>query len=109
VVSFCAAPFYNLPMDWRAWGAYGTGAREYRRALPGRGRYSWGGIVIFALIVAFAMLIVVSLVHAQAAKLTDAQTVETIIQVSRHDYYGTGHPCACPYDHARNGSMCGAA
>ena len=33
--------------------------------------------------------------------------IEQIIQDSRNAYYATGHPCACPYDHARNGSMCG--
>lgn len=44
---------------------------------------------------------------AQSAKLTDAQVVEKIIQGSRDDYYATGHPCACPYDRARNGSSCG--
>jgi hypothetical protein len=30
-----------------------------------------------------------------------------IIEASRNAYYATGHPCACPYDHARNGSVCG--
>lgn len=43
---------------------------------------------------------------AQAA-LTDDQIRAAIIQVSRNNYYATGHPCACPYDHARNGSICG--
>ena len=39
--------------------------------------------------------------------LTDDQVRAAIIQESRNAYYATGHPCACPYDHARNGSMCG--
>ena len=41
------------------------------------------------------------------ARLTDDQIRSAIIQESRNAYYATGHPCACPYDHARNGSMCG--
>src|ERR1035437_9580759 len=44
---------------------------------------------------------------AQSAKLTDAQIIEKMIQASRDDYYTTGHPYACPYDRARNGSSCG--
>jgi hypothetical protein len=39
--------------------------------------------------------------------LTDDQIRVVIIQESRNAYYATGHPCACPYDHARNGSACG--
>jgi hypothetical protein len=39
--------------------------------------------------------------------LSDQQIIERIIQQSRQDYYATGHPCACPYDLARNGSSCG--
>jgi hypothetical protein len=46
-------------------------------------------------------------VAASAQPFTDQQIVELIIQDSRNAYYATGHPCACPYDHARNGSMCG--
>jgi len=44
---------------------------------------------------------------AGAQSLSDQQIVDRIIQDSRNSYYATGHPCACPYDHARNGSMCG--
>jgi hypothetical protein len=40
--------------------------------------------------------------------LTDQQIIERFIQESREAYYSTGHPCACPYDHARDGSACGA-
>ena len=40
-------------------------------------------------------------------RLTDDQIRSAIIQESRNSYYATGHPCACPYDHARNGSICG--
>jgi hypothetical protein len=39
--------------------------------------------------------------------LTDAQVAAQIIAASRNTYYATGHPCACPYDRARNGSSCG--
>lgn len=42
-----------------------------------------------------------------ARSLTDTEIVKAIIQDSRSAYYATGHPCACPYDHARNGSSCG--
>jgi len=37
-------------MGWRAWDAYERGAEERRRALPWRERYSWRGIIVFALI-----------------------------------------------------------
>ena len=36
------------------------------------------------------------------------QIIERLIQESREAYYSTGHPCACPYDHARDRSACGA-
>jgi hypothetical protein len=39
--------------------------------------------------------------------ISEAQIAERIIQASRSAYYATGHPCACPYDRARNGSSCG--
>jgi len=38
---------------------------------------------------------------------SNQEIVARIIQGSRNAYYATGHPCACPYDHARNGSSCG--
>ncbi|HEY4491948.1 MAG TPA: hypothetical protein VI958_08095, partial [Acidobacteriota bacterium] len=61
-----------------------------------------------ALIVAFAAIILwANLVQAQPARLTDEQIVVKIIEASRNAYYATGHPCACPYDRARNGSSCG--
>ena len=41
------------------------------------------------------------------SNLADAQIVAAIIKESRDAYYVTGHPCACPEDHARNGSRCG--
>jgi hypothetical protein len=39
--------------------------------------------------------------------LTDAQVREAIIKESVAAYMATGHPCACPYNLARNGSQCG--
>jgi hypothetical protein len=44
---------------------------------------------------------------AAALSLTDRQIAERIVRQSRTDCYATGHPCACPDDLARNGSMCG--
>jgi len=39
--------------------------------------------------------------------LTDAQVRDAIIKDSVAAYLATGHPCACPYNVARNGSSCG--
>jgi hypothetical protein len=39
--------------------------------------------------------------------LSDAQVRQAIIQDSIARYQATGHPCACPYNPARNGSQCG--
>jgi hypothetical protein len=41
---------------------------------------------------------------ASAAPMSDAQVRQAIIQESIASYPG---PCACPYEAARNGSMCG--
>lgn len=95
-------------MGWRAWDAYERDAKDRWRALPWAERYNWRGIVGFALIVAVAAMILwANVAHAQSTKLTDAQVAAKVIQASRDDYYATGHPCACPYDRARNGSSCG--
>jgi hypothetical protein len=37
----------------------------------------------------------------------DSQIRQQIIQESVDAYLATGHPCACPYNSARNGSSCG--
>lgn len=59
-----------------------------------------------AILLVFGLL--TSPADAQVAlRQTDQTIVNQIIQRSRDAYYATGHPCACPYDHARNGSMCG--
>src|SRR5438874_2471522 len=39
--------------------------------------------------------------------MSDAQVQQAIIQESIARYQATGHPCACPYNPARNGSQCG--
>jgi hypothetical protein len=39
--------------------------------------------------------------------LTDDQVRQAIIKESIASYLATGHPCACPYNVARNGSNCG--
>jgi hypothetical protein len=43
-----------------------------------------------------------------SSTMTDAQVRQAIIQESVGEYLATGHPCACPYNSARNGSSCGA-
>jgi hypothetical protein len=40
-------------------------------------------------------------------QLDDSQMRRQIIQESIDAYLATGHPCACPYNSARNGSNCG--
>lgn len=44
----------------------------------------------------------------QGSRVTDADIRHRIIDESIHAYLATGHPCACPYNVARNGSRCGA-
>jgi hypothetical protein len=39
--------------------------------------------------------------------MSDAQVRQAIIEESIARYRATGHPCACPYNMARNGSSCG--
>jgi hypothetical protein len=38
---------------------------------------------------------------------SDDEIATAIVQESRQEYYATGHPCACPDDHMRNGRICG--
>lgn len=52
-------------------------------------------------------LIFIALPAAARSTLSDVQIAAIIIKQSRDDYHVTGHPCACPEDHARNGSRCG--
>jgi hypothetical protein len=56
-----------------------------------------------------ALILLLSFVTAAEAKtsLTDTQVRQEIITQSVSDYLATGHPCACPYNSARNGSSCG--
>jgi hypothetical protein len=39
--------------------------------------------------------------------LSDDEIAIAIVRESRQEYYSTGHPCACPDDHMRNGRVCG--
>ena len=59
----------------------------------------------------FSFLATVALLSAYAAAarepLSDAQVRDSIIRDSIAQYQATGHPCACPYNLARNGSQCG--
>lgn len=51
-----------------------------------------------------ALLLTMLTATAALAAMTDAQVKQAIIQESIASYPG---PCACPYNVARNGSMCG--
>jgi hypothetical protein len=58
--------------------------------------------------VAILTLVAIFLIdEACAHGLTDTQIRQQIIQESVSAYLATGHPCACPYNSARNGSSCG--
>jgi hypothetical protein len=62
------------------------------------------------LLALFAVLIVLpigNLDARDAPPLTDSQIRQQIIQESVAAYLATGHPCACPYNSARDGSSCG--
>ena len=58
-----------------------------------------------------AAAVILALLSIQPAvarpSLTDDQIRQQIIQQSISDYQATGHPCACPFNQARNGSSCG--
>jgi hypothetical protein len=55
-----------------------------------------------------ALLMLAATAPVAREPLSDAQAREAIIRESIAAYLATGHPCACPYNFARNGSMCGA-
>lgn len=57
-----------------------------------------------ACIVAFALTILATPVFALQGTVSDDQIAQEIIKESIASYPG---PCACPYNHARNGSSCG--
>jgi hypothetical protein len=46
-------------------------------------------------------------VEARDAAATESEIRQRIVQESVAAYLATGHPCACPYNSARNGSSCG--
>jgi hypothetical protein len=55
------------------------------------------------------VLLAASPAMAQMAEhpFTKEQVANQIVNESRAAYYATGHRCACPYDHAIDGSQCG--
>ena len=54
-----------------------------------------------------ALLILTATPVLALEPMTDAQVREAVIKESIAAYLATGHPCACPYNLARNGSQCG--
>jgi hypothetical protein len=54
-----------------------------------------------------ALLILAATSALAREPMTDAQVRDAIIKESVAAYLATGHPCACPYNVARNGSQCG--
>jgi hypothetical protein len=56
-----------------------------------------------------ATILILILTASVTAKeqFTDEQVRQAIVRESVAQYHSTGHPCACPYDLARNGSSCG--
>jgi hypothetical protein len=65
-------------------------------------RASYCGLVLLAAIVAAG-----GALAQRAPAPTDPQIREEIVRDSVAAYLATGHPCACPYNSARNGSRCG--
>jgi hypothetical protein len=67
---------------------------------------------IFSLCGAFVVvscLSSVAIAESRLKALSDAAIAAAIVQDNRNAYYATGHPCACPDDHMRNGRLCGAS
>jgi hypothetical protein len=62
---------------------------------------------LLALLAVFIVLPIGNAEPRDAAALTDSEIRQQIIQESLAAYLATGHPCACPYNLARNGSSCG--
>jgi hypothetical protein len=50
------------------------------------------------------LLLAAVIAPAAAAPVSDADVRQALIQNSMASYLG---PCACPYERARNGSLCG--
>src|SRR3954451_10269845 len=61
-------------------------------------------IIIFMLSALLTLLLPAQTAIAQSA---DEEVRYQIVQESVGAYLATGHPCACPYNSARNGSSCG--
>jgi hypothetical protein len=60
------------------------------------------------LLLAVCLLAIFVTGEASGQVVTDAQIRQQIIEESVAAYLASGHPCACPYNSARNGSSCGA-
>jgi hypothetical protein len=58
-------------------------------------------------LVAVSCLSSLATAESRPKALSDAAIAAAIVQDSRSAYYATGHPCACPDDHMRNGRLCG--
>ena len=57
--------------------------------------------------IAAVLLILLATAAFAAEPMTDAQVRDAIVKDSIAAYLATGHPCAFPYNLARNGSQCG--
>lgn len=67
----------------------------------------WGDTMASRVYSAVATAVFAWLVLAAPAFADDTSVRQQIIQNSVNDYLASGHPCACPYSTARNGSRCG--
>jgi hypothetical protein len=63
-------------------------------------RLGLAGLTVFVSLTASAYAL-------QGPQVSGAEVKSQIIAESIASYKSTGHPCACPYDSARNGSSCG--
>ena len=61
----------------------------------------------FSLVLLVATATASGALAQRSADLPDTQIREEIVRGSVGAYLATGHPCACPYNSARNGSRCG--
>lgn len=64
-------------------------------------------VTAFRWVVVLATVSIGGIGVASAQPPSDAQVRERIIHQSVAAYLATGHPCACPYNLARNGTHCG--
>ncbi|WP_158810856.1 hypothetical protein [Beijerinckia sp. L45] len=55
----------------------------------------------------FRALVLLLPLATPAFALDTRQTAQAIIERCSEIYKSSGHPCPCPFDHAKNGSACG--